>query len=133
MDHEEEKTHQSKEEISAATSTESSRTSTAGGLDENVAGLLCYLVGFITGIIFILIEKENRFVRFHALQSIFTFGILFVASTVLTAVPIIGWLLSILLAPLSVIVWVILMVKAYQGRWFKLPVVGDMAEKQLNK
>ncbi|MGM8365686.1 DUF4870 domain-containing protein [Virgibacillus sp. W0181] len=106
--------------------------SSSTGMDKNVAGMLCYLAGFITGIIFLVIEKEDRFVRFHALQSIITFAIIFVASLVLTAVPIIGWLIGILLSPLSVILWIVLMVKAYQGKTFKLPIAGNMAEKQLD-
>lgn len=101
------------------------------GLDQNVAGLLCYLGGFITGIIFLIIEKENRFVRFHAMQSIFTFAAIFVISMVINVIPLLGLLVSILLAPLSMILWIVLMVKAYQGKWFKLPFVGELAEKQL--
>ncbi|WP_240377017.1 DUF4870 domain-containing protein [Bacillus piscicola] len=133
-DNNDEKPPVSQEEVpAAAKQTENSQAATSSGLDENVAGLLCYLVGVITGIVFILLEKENRFVRFHALQSIFTFAFLFVLSFVLTAIPVIGWVISIILAPLSVILWVVLMIKAYQGKWFKLPVVGEMAEKQLDK
>ncbi|MGM8213781.1 DUF4870 domain-containing protein [Virgibacillus sp. W0430] len=111
---------------------EASGKGASTGMDKNVAGMLCYLVGFITGIIFLVIEKEDRFVRYHALQSIITFGIIFIASIVLTAIPIIGWLIGILISPLSVIIWIILMIKAYQGKWFKLPIAGKMAEKQLN-
>ncbi|MGM8211173.1 DUF4870 domain-containing protein [Virgibacillus sp. W0430] len=109
------------------------QTKASSGLDENIAGLLCYLVGFVTGIIFLLIEKENRFVRFHALQSIITFAGIFILSFVLTALPVIGWIIGILLSPLSVILWIILMVKAYQGKMFKLPIAGNIAEKQLNQ
>lgn len=102
------------------------------GLDRNVAGLLCYVLGFVTGIIFFVIEKD-KYVRFHALQSIFTFGTLFILNYVLLAIPIIGWIGNILLAPLTFILWIVLMVKAYQGETFKLPVFGELAEKQLNK
>ena len=56
---------------------------TSSGMQANVAGLLCYLLGVITGIIFILIEKENKFVRFHAMQSIIVFGGLFVINMIL--------------------------------------------------
>lgn len=110
---------------------ETKKGKTSNGLDENLAGLLCYLFGFITGIIFLLIEKDNRFVRFHALQSIFTFAALFVVSMVINVIPLLGLLVSILLMPVSLILWIVLMVKAYQGKWFKLPVIGDLAEKQL--
>ncbi|WP_217587114.1 DUF4870 domain-containing protein [Lentibacillus saliphilus] len=110
---------------------ESKKSST--GMEENVAGLLCYLAGIITGIIFLVIEKENRFVRFHAMQSSITFGALFVLSIVLSFIPIIGWLIGLLITPLGFILWIVLMIKAYQGKWFKLPIVGNMSEKQLDK
>ena len=104
-------------------------------LEPNVAGLLCYLVGWITGLIFILIEKENKFVRFHAMQSIVTFGALTVISIVLSilqlipTVDILFWILQIIAGILGFVLWIVLMVKAYQGERFKLPVAGDIAEK----
>ena len=100
------------------------------GLDPNLAGLLCYLLGLITGIVFLIIEKENRFVRFHAFQSLAVFGALFVLSLIAGFIPVIGRLISILLAPVGLILWILLMVKAYQGERYKLPVVGDWAEEQ---
>nr|WP_255647946.1 DUF4870 domain-containing protein [Pseudalkalibacillus hwajinpoensis] len=107
---------------------------TSSGLEENVAGLLAYVLGFVTGIIFLLIEKENKFVRFHAMQSIVVFGAFFIASLVLNVIPVIGTIVSVLiLPPLSLIVWIVLMVKAYQGNRYKLPVAGDFSEKQLAK
>ena len=109
--------------------TEEIKTST--GMNQNVAGLLCYLAGWVTGLIFFLIEKENRFVRFHAMQSIITFGGLSVLSIVLSWVPIFGWILLPLVSIAWLILWVILMVKAYQGQLFKLPMIGDMAEKNI--
>lgn len=110
---------------------ETKKGKTSSGLDENLVGLLCYLFGFITGIIFLLIEKDNRFVRFHALQSIFTFAAIFVVSIVINVIPLLGLLISILLMPLSLVLWVVLMVQAYQGKWFKLPLIGELVEKQL--
>ena len=104
---------------------------TSTGLDENVAGLLCYVVGWITGLVFILIEKENKFVRFHALQSIIVFGILTLASIVIRWIPIIGWVIGGLIGVLAVVLWIVLMVKAYQGEKYKLPWAGDLAEKNL--
>ena len=107
---------------------------TSSGLEENVAGLLTYVLGFVTGIIFLLIEKENKFVRFHAMQSIVVFGAFFIASLVLNVIPVIGTIVSVLiLPPLSLIVWIVLMVKAYQGNRYKLPIAGDFSEKQLAK
>lgn len=102
---------------------------TSTGLDENVAGLLCYVVGWITGLVFILIEKENKFVRFHALQSIIVFGILTVASILIGWIPFIGWVIGWLISVLALVLWIVLMVKAYQGEKYKLPWAGDLAEK----
>lgn len=107
------------------------KTKTSTGLEANVAGLLCYVFGAITGIIFLILEKENRFVRFHAFQSTITFIALVVLNFVLTAIPIIGWLIGLLIAPLGFILWIVLMVKAYQGNWFNLPVIGEIAEKRI--
>lgn len=100
------------------------------GLDENVAALLSYALGFITGIIFFVIEKDSRYVKFHAMQSILIFGSLFVISMVLGFIPVIGWILGILITPLSFILWIVMMLLAYQGKMTKLPIVGDIAEKQ---
>ena len=108
-------------------------TKTALGLDENIAGLLCYVLGWITGIIFLVLEKENKFVRFHAIQSLATFLTLFLIVTVIGWIPIIGWIISILITPLGLILWLLLMYKAYKGERFKLPIAGDFAEKQISK
>lgn len=102
---------------------------TSTGLDENVAGLLCYVVGWITGLVFILIEKENKFVRFHALQSIIVFGVLFLAAFIIGWIPFIGWVIAWLISVLAIVLWILLMIKAYQGEKFKLPWAGDLAEK----
>ncbi len=102
---------------------------TGMGMEQNVAGLLCYVLGWITGLIFFLVEKENKFVRFHAMQSIIVFGGLTVISIVLSVIPILGWIVSTLLWLLAVILWILLMIKAYQNVWYKLPWVGDLAEK----
>jgi len=97
------------------------------GLEPNLAGLLCYLVGWISGLVFLILGRD-KFVRFHALQSIVTFGALTAAFT-LILVPVIGWLFSYIVALLAFILWIILMVKAAQGKKYKLPWVGDFAEK----
>jgi len=100
------------------------------GLDANIAGLLCYALGLITGIIFFLIEKENKFIRFHALQSAIVFGAIFILQIVLQVVPVFGVIFLPLLSLASIVLWILLMVKAYQGEKFKLPVVGDIAEQK---
>lgn len=104
---------------------------TSTGIQPNVAGLLCYLLGFVTGIVFLIIEKENKFVRFHAMQSIFVFAGLFILNIILGFIPFIGWLLGVLLSILGLILWILLMYKAYSGEMYKLPVVGDMAEQKI--
>ena len=103
--------------------------STDSGIKPNIAALLAYLLWFVTGLILLLIEKKNKFVRFHAMQSILTFGFFLVANLVLAFIPVIGWAMMPILGIVQLIIWIILMVKAYQGEKFKLPVVGDMAEK----
>jgi uncharacterized membrane protein len=102
------------------------------GLDENVAGALTYLLGFITGIVFLIVEKDNKFVRFHAMQSTITFGAFFAIYIVLT-ITLIGAILILPLMLVQLVVWVLLMVKAFGGQMYKLPIVGDMAEKQIAK
>ena len=105
------------------------------GLESNIAGLLSYLVGWVTGLVFFLIEKEDQFVRFHAMQSIIFFGAVTVVQIVLGILgiipaiglifDIIGWIVWLF----AVVMWIIFMVKAYQGERFKFPVTGDLAEK----
>jgi uncharacterized membrane protein len=83
----------------------------------------------VTGIIFLLLEKENKFVRFHAIQSIVVFGAYTVVSIILGFIPIIGWIINVLLGIAAFIFWIVLMVKAYRGQMHKLPVAGDIAER----
>jgi len=102
----------------------------SSGMQPNLAALLSYLLGFITGILFyFFLEKENKFVRFHAMQSIVVSAAFFVAQIILGMIPILGWVLSFLIGIAGFILWIILMVKAYQGEYFKLPIAGDIAEK----
>ena len=105
---------------------------TSMGMEQNLEGLLCYVLGWVTGIIFFIMEKDNKFVRFHAMQSIIVFGAIFVVDIILSIlrvfVPFI-WILTLLLGIITFILWIVLMMKAYQGQMFKLPVAGDIAEK----
>jgi len=102
---------------------------TSSGMQANIAGVLCYLAGFITGIIFYVSEKENKFVRFHAFQSIAVFGAFFVLSVLISFFPFLGWLFGRLLLILSLILWLLLMYMAYRGVCFKLPIAGKIAER----
>ncbi len=104
-------------------------TKTSLGLEENVEGLLCYLLGFITGIVFYVLEKESKFVRFHAMQSIVVFVGIFVLQNVFAFIPFFGMMVSWLIGILAFVLWIILMIKAYQGEMFKVPIAGDFAER----
>jgi uncharacterized membrane protein len=104
---------------------------TALGCDANVAAALSYLLGWISGVAVLIAEPRNRFVRFHAMQSLIVFGVLSLAWFLCLSIPLIGWLFSfIVIPPISVLIWLILMFKAYQGERFKLPFAGDIAEQR---
>ena len=98
---------------------------TSMNMQENVASALSYVLGWVTGLIFFLLEKDNKVVRFHAMQSIVVFGTINVAAIVLVFIWIIGQLLGLLAFGL----WIFLIIKAYQGGMYKLPIAGDLAEK----
>ena len=100
------------------------------GLEPNIAGPLCYLLGFVSAVAFLILERRDREVRFHAYQSLATFGGLFVLSAAAGVVPLIGALVVALLTPIGLILWIVLMLKAYQGERLVLPVVGDWAKDQ---
>ncbi|WP_281193629.1 DUF4870 domain-containing protein [Halorubrum sp. F4] len=131
------------EEIDEATTDEGPATiaDTGTGLEPNVAGALSYLLGPITGVLFYVLEPEDAFVRFHAVQSTLIFGGLFVASivlsivlTVLSFVPGVGWIAaavlgigSLLLTPVGFLAWAFLLYKAYSGEEYAVPLVGSYA------
>lgn len=104
---------------------------TAIGLNENLAGSLAYLFGFVTGILLLIVEKENRFVRFHALQSILLSIAFITVFTVLGMLPVIGWLSGVILTPIGLVLWIILMLNASNGKFSKVFYIGQFAEKQL--
>ncbi|NJE10289.1 DUF4870 domain-containing protein [Thermococcus sp. MAR1] len=106
---------------------------TSLGMEENVEGLLAYVLGWLTGIIFLLLEKESDFVRFHAMQSTITFLGLTILQIVLGFIPIIGTLLGALLWVLGLVLWIVGMLKAYQGERYKFPIVGNLAEEWVGK
>ena len=105
------------------------------GLAENVAGLLCYALGWLTGIIFLLIDKRP-FVRFHAAQSIVVFGALTILKIgfgiVIGVGGIVGFglwaMISMLLGLLTLVLWILLMIKAYQHELFRLPIAAPIAD-----
>lgn len=106
---------------------------TSSGMQSNIAATLSYLFGFITGIIFLVIEKDDEFVRFHAMQSIVVSAIITVITVVIGWIPIIGWLIALLIGPISFILWIVLMYKAYNNEWFELPIAGKIARDQVKK
>jgi uncharacterized membrane protein len=107
---------------------------TSIGLSANVAGLLCYVLGWITGIIFLVMEDKSKFVKFHAWQSIMTFGVLSVVLLIVSLIPIIGPLVLVpIVWILMLVLWIILMIQAGSGKMWKLPWAGNWAEKQASK
>ena len=103
------------------------------GLNENVAGALCYVLGWASGLFFVLMEPENSFVRFHAMQSTIVFSMLAVAGFVLSCLPFVGFFLVGIVSAIGFVLWAVLIVEAYQGRRFKLPWAGNLAEKWLEQ
>jgi uncharacterized membrane protein len=110
-------------------------TAAAAPLAENIAGMLAYFT-IIPAIVFLLIEpyNKNRFVRFHSFQCLFTAVALF---AIHVALSIVGYALPLIVIPIYMLLglaelalWILLVIKAYQHVMFKLPIVGDLAEKQ---
>jgi uncharacterized membrane protein len=115
------------------------------GLEANVAGALCYFFGLLTGLIFWVAESQSRFVRFHAMQAMLV-SVLWIAVlivfmalwTVLYRLPVIGLVAGLFgtLGYFAIVVgwvglWLFCMFKAFQGERFKLPYIGEFAEKQV--
>jgi len=113
------------------------------GLNENIAAALAYLLGPLSGLFLLVMERENKFVRFHALQSTLWFiflWIIFWVVAVVVGLPLIGWLLWLVTRPVMWIWHVVfvgsklfLMFKAATGVEFKLPFVGDVAYSTVNR
>jgi len=109
------------------------------GLSDNAASGLAYIT-IIPAIIFLIVEPFNRnpLVRFHAWQSIFlaiAYAVVDVATIILARIPFVGWtmwLVTPLIGLAFFIVWLIVLIKAFNGVRFKLPILGDLAEKQAN-
>ena len=113
------------------------------GLDERVVAALSYLFGSLSGIIVLVLERDNKYVRFHALQSTLWFlllaGVFFILSLI-TNLPIIGWLLGFAISPILGLHGIIMLVSriclifmAYTGKDFKIPIIGDVAWHQIYK
>ena len=110
---------------------EPQKPETSLGVSQNVAAALAYVLGWVSGVIVLMIEKNNKYVRFHAMQSIAVFVPLTVISFAAGYVPVIGGLIAWLLPIATLIIWIILIVTAAQGKEFKLPYISEFAENRL--
>jgi uncharacterized membrane protein len=119
--------------MQAAERTRSDEDRTLKDLTPNVAALLCYVAGWISGIVFLVLEQKNRFVRFHALQSIIVFGTLTVAGVILGSLPVVGAGFHWVIWVLWFVLWIILMVKAVTGEAYKIPWSGNLADRLANE
>ncbi len=99
------------------------------GIDENVANFLSYLLGWLSGLVFLFLEKQNNNVRFHAAQSVVIFGVLTLASLVVSVIPGIGGLLQALIGLAAFGLWIVLMVTSVMDKPPRLPVVDQPAEQ----
>ena len=100
------------------------------GLQENIASLLCYVLGWVSGIVFLILEPNNKTIKFHAIQSIIVFGAITIAHVILDWIPFVGWFVF---TPILWLIWlislIVLIVKAYQGGTWHYPIAGNMADK----
>lgn len=126
------------------------------GLDSNVGAMLCYIanflccLGLVLAIVFLFTEKENRFVKFHAVQSLFLVGLQIAAGIVIGILgaivglvlnmihmELVGWIMVLgfrfIIFAIFIILWIIGGIKAYGGQWYKLPIIGELAWKSINK
>ena len=118
------------------------QTQQSGGLDQNIAGALSYIF-FVVAIVWLVIEpfKNNKFIRFHAFQSLFLAAasvVFFIGgSIVLGILPVVGALIGLLVIPLGslafFVIWIICIIKAYQNEEYKLPIIGKLAAEQAAK
>ena len=113
---------------------------TQADANRNIVAALSYFLGFVTGIIILLVERDDKYVRFHAMQSTVIFGGLFVLNLILSLVfgglTVLGFLVTAansIITIAAIIIWIVSMIKAYQGVVFKWPIAGDFAEKQVGK
>lgn len=111
-------------------------TTSSTGLAPNLAAALSYLLGLVTGIILFVLEKDNQFVRFHAMQSILLSVALIainIALSIVAIFPVIGWVVALVAYPvigiIAFILWIMLMLKAFQGQEWELPIIGRYARQ----
>ncbi len=100
-------------------------------LPPNVAAALTYLLGWVTGILFLIFERDNEFVRFHAMQSILVFGPISIAMFAIGLVPVAGWIINLVIGFAAFAAWITLMLRAYSGKACTFPFGISIAEQQL--
>lgn len=110
---------------------ESNGMRSSTGLEVNIAGVLCYLIPFLSGLVLLFLEKNSRFVKFHAMQAVLTFGALFAAYYIADIIPLIDGLIQFVIRFTGFVLWILLMVKAYGREWYRIPVIGEMAERHI--
>lgn len=106
-------------------------TVSTGTVKGNIVGILCYIGGIITAIVLLLLEKDNKFVRFHAMQSIITIIAMLVISMIIVFIPIIGLILWPIIWLLTITLFLFLAYKAHQEELFKVPVIGDFVARHV--
>jgi len=117
----------------AATPVGAPLAASSEGLAENVAGLLCYVLGWVTGLIFLLIDKRP-WVKFHAAQSIAVFGgLTIIRIGLLFMSHFLGWAIFALIGLVSFVLWIFLMIKAYQHETVRIPIAADIADSLAGK
>ncbi len=104
---------------------------TDSGLSPNVAAALAYVFGWLSGLAVLLLERENRFVRFHALQSILVFAPLTALAIGLAFIPLVGWMLDTVIVVVAFLAWVTLIIGAAFGRTCSVPIAGAIADQQM--
>lgn len=102
-------------------------------IERNLEALLTYLLCWVSGIFFIIFEKKNDYVRFHAFQSTAVFLSLLILRFILGVIPVIGAVGSTVILLITFLLWVFLMYKAFNGEEFRLPLVGDFAARMTDR
>lgn len=103
--------------------------------NRNLVAALSYLLGFITGIVILFVEKDDKYIRFHAMQSVVIFGVLFAVNLIIGIIfeplglfAVLGNVINNVILAIFMVVWLVSMIKAFQGRVFKWPIAGKIAE-----
>ena len=104
-------------------------TKSSTGLEPNVAGVLCYVCGWLSGLIFLLLEKDSEFVKFHARQSLALFGVLTVIAMGAPFIPFLGGLIATLTSVVTFVAWIAMIVFAAQGKQVSVPVISELADQ----